>query len=118
MPKQARAATFIVSIAVGALLFFLVFGAVFAGIWSLVWLSFGLYAVAGALLAWFCRAQAMPIALALIAPGAPWALWLFAATLREADLWRSGLWLAALLAMLMLAWAGGMLGAWLASRRN
>jgi hypothetical protein len=70
----------------GAVLFFLCFAAIFNGSWLLLFLFLLGYAVAGALGAWVGNVPPMLFAVVLGAPAAPWVLWLFPASIREAGL--------------------------------
>ena len=95
----------------GATLFFLVFAAVFNGIWSLLVLFVLSYAGAGALGVGVGAVAPGPLAMCLILPAVPWVLWLFPAVLAEAGLLRSLLWPALVLLAWLLAWLGGVLSA-------
>ena len=91
----------------GAVLFFLAFAAIFNGSWGMLLLFLLGYAAAGALAVRVGGVAAMPVALTLIAPAAPWMAWLFPASIPEAGVLRALLWLALVGLMGGLAWLGG-----------
>lgn len=103
---RSPAATYVVAVIGGGILFFLCFGAIFVGSWGLLALLLACYALAGSA---GVRAGATPgpLALALVAAAAPWVLWLFPASIPEAGLGRALLWPATVVLMALLAWLGG-----------
>jgi hypothetical protein len=101
----------------GAVLFFLAFAAIFNGSWAMLLLFLLGYAAAGALAVRIGGVAAMPVALVLIAPAAPWLLWLFPASITEAGELRALLWPALVGLMGGLAWVGGKAAAFVRTRR-
>ena len=101
----------------GAVLFFLAFAAIFNGSWAMLLLFLLGYAAAGALAVRIGDVAAMPVALVLIAPAAPWLLWLFPASIPEAGVLRALLWPALVGLMGGLAWVGGKAAAFARARR-
>src|SRR5829696_5292187 len=109
--------TYCLALMGGALLFFLVFAAVFNGIWSLLIVFLLGYAAAGALGVWIGGAAPVPLGICLIVPAIPWITWLFPASVPEAGFWRALLWPAMVVLAFGLAWTGGAMSAWRARRR-
>lgn len=93
----------------GSVLFFLMFGAIFSGLWSLMIATALLYVAAGAVGASVGRINARPVVTALIAPSVPVVLWLFAASVSEAGLARASLWPLGTVVLAGLAWVGAAL---------
>jgi hypothetical protein len=91
----------------GAGLFFLTFAAIFNGSWSLLLFFLVAYVGEGALAVWVGHVAPGSLALALAAPGVPWVLWLFPASIPEAGLGRALLWPALVVLIAVLGWLGG-----------
>src|SRR4051794_6961986 len=102
--------TYGLALGVGAALFFLIFAAVFNGIWSLLILFLLGYAVAGFLGAWIGGVSPSPLAMSLSLPIVPWVLWLFPASIPEAGFLRALWWPGLALAAYLLSWLGGIIG--------
>ena len=117
MKSSRVVASHVLCILAGAALFFLVFAAVFNGLWLLLILFVLMYGLAGAGGVAFGKARPQTIALALIAPALPWLLWLFPASIPEAGLFRAMLWPASVAILFSLAWLGGWIVAGIAARR-
>jgi len=96
-----------VALLAGALLFFLIFAAIFNGSWSLLVLFLLGYAGAGALAVRVGAVRPRPVALVLVAPALVWIMWLFPASIPEAGLRRALLWPALVVLMGGLGWLGG-----------
>jgi hypothetical protein len=102
---------YVLALIAGAVLFFLIFGAVFVGAWPLLIVFLLCYAAAGAI---GVRKGTVPpgsMALALAAPSVPWVLWLFPASVAEEGLVRALPWPGFAVAIMALAWLGGTLAA-------
>jgi hypothetical protein len=91
----------------GGVLFFLTFAAIFNGSWALLILFLLGYAGAGALAVRVGAVPASAAALVLVAPAAPWMVWLFPASIPEAGVLRAMLWPGLVALMGGLAWLGG-----------
>ncbi len=91
----------------GAVLFFLIFAAIFNGSWVLLIFFLLCYAGAGALAVWAAGIAPAPAAVVLTAPAVPWILWLFPASIPEAGLARALLWPALVIVAGCLGWLGG-----------
>lgn len=108
MSSPRRAAVgYAAALLAGGLLFFLSFAAIFNGSWALLALFVLGYGGAGALAVRLGGVRPLPVALALIAPAAPWVMWLFPASVPEAGLGRALLWPALVALMACLGWLGG-----------
>ena len=108
MTSSARAGlTFGAAFLVGVLLFFLAFAAIFNGSWVLLICSLLCYTGAGALAVWAGSVAPAPAAATLAAPGIPWVLWLFPASIPEAGLARALLWPGLVAVAGCLGWLGG-----------
>ena len=97
------------AVVAGAVLFFLVFAAVFVGAWPLLLALAGAYAAAGAIVARASTIGPRRAASALALPGAPIVLTLLPGAVVEAGLARALLWPAMLGVAWCLAWLGGIL---------
>lgn len=108
MTAQSRAAiTYGLGLLSGALLFFLIFGAVFVSSWlSLLVVLLG-YAAAGALGVRTGGVAPRSMALTLAAPAVPWVLWLFPAAAAEEGLLRALPWPGLALVAAGAGWVGG-----------
>jgi len=104
------------SVVAGAVLFFLVFAAVFNGLWPLLILFTVSYGIAAAVAVRLGRTRPLLVASALVCPAVPWLTWLFPASIPEAGLLRASLWPASVAVMFLLAWLGGTLATRFASR--
>jgi hypothetical protein len=108
MSAQSRASiTYGLGLLSGALLFFLIFGAVFVGSWLLLLVVLLGYAVAGALGVRIGGVAPGSMAIALAAPAVPWVLWLFPAAAAEEGLLRALPWPGLALAAAGAGWFGG-----------
>jgi hypothetical protein len=103
------AVTYGVALAMGAALFFLIFAAVFNGVWSLLIFFLLGYAVVGFLGVRKGRVSPSPLAMSLILPAVPWILWLFPASISEAGFLRALWWPGLALFAYLLAWVGGII---------
>jgi hypothetical protein len=103
------AVTYGVALAMGAALFFLIFAAVFNGVWSLLIVFLLGYAVAGFLGVWKGGGSPSPLAVSLILPAVPWILWLFPASISEAGFLRALWWPGLALFGYLFAWLGGII---------
>jgi hypothetical protein len=103
------AVTYGLALGSGAALFFLIFAAVFNGVWSLLILFLLGYAVVGFLGVRKGGASPSPLALSLILPAVPWVLWIFPASIREAGILRALWWPGFALFGYLLAWLGGIM---------
>ena len=99
--------TYAAAVAAGAALFFLSFGAIFTGSWSLLGLFLLGYAAAGAGAVRIGGLPPATAALLLVLPSVPWIIWLFPASMPEAGLLRALLWPGLVALMGGMAWAGG-----------
>ncbi|HVL17452.1 MAG TPA: hypothetical protein VM387_05635 [Gemmatimonadales bacterium] len=107
-PTSARVVlTYLAVVAAGAGLFFLIFGAIFNGLWSLLAIFLLCYLGVGAAAVRIGGVRPMPAALLAVLPALPWVTWLFPASIPEAGLLRASLWPALVLLMGGLAWMGG-----------
>jgi hypothetical protein len=107
-PTSARVGlTYLAVVAAGAGLFFLIFGAIFNGLWSLLAIFLLCYLGVGAAPVRIGGVRPMPAALLAVLPALPWVTWLFPASIPEAGLLRASLWPALVLLMGGLAWMGG-----------
>jgi len=97
------------ALAIGAALFFLIFAAVFNGVWSLLILFLLGYAVVGFLGVRKGGVSPSPLAVSLILPAVPWVLWIFPASIREAGLLRALWWPGFAVFADLLAWVGGII---------
>ena len=91
----------------GAVLFFLVFAAIFNGLWPLLIVFVLCYAAAGALGVRVGGALPANMATALVIAAVPWTLWLFPASVLEAGLLRALLWPGLVAVAWGIAWLGG-----------
>jgi hypothetical protein len=103
------AVTYGLALAIGAALFFLIFAAVFNGVWSLLILFLLGYAVVGFLGVRKGGVGPSPLAMSLVLPAVPWVLWIFPASIREAGLLRALWWPGFALFAYLLAWLGGII---------
>ena len=110
-PSTRISITCCLALLTGAILFFLIFAAVFNGMFTLLLLFILSYAAAGAVGVRMGGVSPATLALCLILPAVPWVLWLFPAALPEAGLWRSLLWPAIAFVAWVLAWLGGVISA-------
>jgi hypothetical protein len=101
--------TYGLALGLGAALFFLIFAAVFNGIWSLLILFLLGYALAGFLGVRKERVSPSPLAVSLTLPAVPWILWLFPAVISESGLLRALWWPGLALVAYLLAWLGGII---------
>ncbi len=108
MPARAGL-TYSVAFVAGAGLFFLSFGAIFTGSWSLLGLFLLCYAAVGAGTVRLGGVRPTMVALMLVLPAVPWVTWLFPASIPESGLLRASLWPALVALMGGLAWMGGRL---------
>jgi hypothetical protein len=99
--------TYAAAIIAGAGLFFLSFGAIFTGSWTLLGCLLLGYAGAGACAVRIGAVRPSTVALLLAVPAVPWVSWLFPASIPEAGLPRALLWPALVLLMGGLGWLGG-----------
>ena len=108
MPPASRAAlTYCLGLLGGAVMFFLIFAAIFNGAWPLL-IAFGLcYAGAGAVGVRKGGVDPIPFALVLVLPALPWILWLFPASVAEDGVLRALWWPAIVLIAWVLSWLGG-----------
>lgn len=109
-----RTVTFVVGVIIGALLFFLCFGAIFAGSAPLLLLFLTGFFLAGYLLARRSPLSPRAISFSLALPVGPWALQFGVASIPEAGVLRALLWPLGLAMVLAL----GFLGALVARRRT
>ena len=110
-PSSPRAVlTCVAVVAAGAGLFFLIFGAIFNGLWPLLMVFLLCYSGVGAAAVRFGRVRPTLVALLAVLPAVPWVSWLFPASIPEAGLLRASLWPALVLLMAGLAWMGGRAG--------
>ncbi len=114
--KTKEAAALGLSVAVGATLSFLVFAAVFNGLWPLLTLGVLSYPIAAALAVKLGNSRPVFVATALVCPTLPWLLWLFPASMAEVGILRASLWPASVGGMFLLAWLAGALIARIAPR--
>jgi hypothetical protein len=106
---SARAGlTYAAAVAAGAGLFFLCFGAIFTGSWTLLVLILLCYAAAGAGAVRVGGVRPATVALLLVLPAVPWVTWLFPASVPESGLLRASLWPGLVALMGGLAWLGGL----------
>jgi hypothetical protein len=91
----------------GAVLFFLIFAAIFVGSWALLLVFLFSYAAAGVLGVWVGGATPVSLALVLAAPAMPWVLWVFPGAAAEAGLLRALLWPGLVVVAGALGWLGG-----------
>jgi len=97
------------ALGLGAALFFLIFAAVFNGIWSLLILFLLGYGTVGFLGVRWGGVSPAPLATSLILPAVPWVLWLFPASIPESGLVRALWWPGLVLVAYLLAWLGGII---------
>jgi hypothetical protein len=108
MTAQSRAAiTYGLGLLSGALLFFLIFGAVFVGSWLLLLVVLLGYAATGALGVRIGGVAPRSMALTLAAPAVPWVLWLFPTAAAEEGFLRALPWPGLALVAAGAAWVGG-----------
>jgi len=93
--------------AAGAGLFFMSFGAIFTGSWTMLGFLLLGYAGVGACAVQVGAVRPGMVALLLAVPAVPWVSWLFPASIPEAGLPRALLWPALVLLMGGLGWLGG-----------
>jgi hypothetical protein len=115
MPPASRSGlTHCLGLIGGAVMFFLVFAAIFNGAWPLL-LAFALcYAGAGAVGVRRGGVSPVPFAFVLVLPAFPWILWLFPAVVAEDGLLRALWWPG----IVLIAWALAWLGGWAAARAS
>jgi hypothetical protein len=101
--------TYGLALGVGAALFFLVFAAVFNGIWSLLVFFLLGYAIVGFLGVRKGRASPSSMAMSLTLPALPWVLWLFPASIPESGFLRALWWPGLALVAYLLGWLGGII---------
>jgi len=107
-PASARARlTYVAVMAAGAGLFFLSFGAIFNGSWTLLILFLLCYPGVGAAGVRIGGVRPTLVALLAVVPALPWVAWLFPASIPEAGLLRASLWPALVLLMGGLTYMGG-----------
>ena len=107
-PASARARlTYVAVMAAGAGLFFLSFGAIFNGSWTLLIVFLLCYLGVGAAAVRIGGMGPKLVALLAVVPALPWVAWLFPASIPEAGLLRASLWPALVLLMGGLTYMGG-----------
>jgi hypothetical protein len=94
-------------VAAGAGLFFLSFGAIFNGSWTLLIVFLLCYLGVGAAAVRIGGLRPKLVALLAVVPALPWVAWLFPASIRESGFLRASLWPALVLLMGGLAYLGG-----------
>ncbi|MFL5517112.1 MAG: hypothetical protein ACJ8DJ_13195 [Gemmatimonadales bacterium] len=99
--------TYVAVAAAGAGLFFMSFGAIFTGAWTMLGFLLLGYAGVGACAVQVGAVRPGMVALLLAVPAVPWVSWLFPASIPEAGLPRALLWPALVLLMGGLGWLGG-----------
>ncbi len=105
---SARAVlTYVAVIAAGAGLFFLSFGAIFNGSWTLLIVFLLCYPGVGAAAVRLGGVRPTLVALLAIVPALPWVTWLFPASIPESGFLRASLWPALVLMMGGLTYMGG-----------
>ena len=105
---SARAVlTYVAVIAAGAGLFFLSFGAIFNGSWTLLIVFLLCYLGVGAAAVRLGGVRPKLVALLAVVPALPWVAWLFPASIPESGYLRASLWPALVLLMGGLTYMGG-----------
>jgi hypothetical protein len=105
-PGARQTLSLSLGVAAGAVLFFLCFGAIFSGIWSLLLLFALCFAACGAVGVAKSSVSPFAMATALSLPAIPWVLWLAPAAIAEAGI-RGLLWPGFVLVVFALAYLGG-----------
>jgi hypothetical protein len=110
-PSSRASLSYVLALVGGALLFLLIFSAVFVGAWPLLILFLLCYAAAGAVGVRKGNVPPASMAIALAAPSLPGVLWLFPASVAEEGLVRALPWPGLAVAIIALAWLGGTVAA-------
>jgi hypothetical protein len=105
-PGARQTLSLLLGVAAGAALFFLCFGAIFSGIWSLLLFFAACFAACGAFGVAKSSVSPFAMATALSLPALPWVLWLTPAAIAEAGI-RGLLWPGFVLVVFALAYVGG-----------